>query len=196
MQIFNKKITILLGVIVVLLALSVGGVFVFQKSQISKRAAPITAPKTSEIKGETADWKIYSSEKYGVGFKYPQNNSYSEDSKNPIVYFFQPPSNQYDPSMFFSVQKEPVTLLFQGAFGIALRTVAMNIAALDNSEDVIINSILWRKEVWFLQAGLKAISFNTKYKDNYYTIALGIDGPYTEKETTLNAILSTFKFLK
>lgn len=91
-----------------------------------------------------------------------------------------------------------MSLLFDGTFSLASREDAMNSSAiLDSSEDIVINSIHWQKEVWSLQADLKTINYYTKFKDRYYMVSTGANqSSYSKKEKIINQMLSTFRFLE
>ena len=144
---------------------------------------------------EITDWKTYRNEEYGFEINYPKIFGVKESLYGIVCFFTQ---QEYDPEMFFFVQDRPMALLFTRTFVVVPRENAMNSSAtLDSSEDIVINSIHWQKEVWSLQADLKAISYYTKYKDKYYTIAIGMNqSSYSEKEKIISQMLSTFRFIE
>ena len=62
--------------IILLLAVSVGGITLWQYSEMQSEKIKPVALKSFE-KDETADWKIYLNEEYGFEVEYPQSWKYS-----------------------------------------------------------------------------------------------------------------------
>ncbi|MDO8570375.1 MAG: hypothetical protein Q7R97_02220 [Candidatus Daviesbacteria bacterium] len=68
--------------IVILIALAVGGYLIYQNQPkpvvisqpiVQPTSAPIISPIASASAAETANWKTYTSNKYGFSYKYPQD---------------------------------------------------------------------------------------------------------------------------
>jgi len=192
---FQKKGISKIGIIIVIVViiLVIGSIIYWLPYGFQD--VKVTNTIEEEIENESADWKTYRNEKYGFEVKYPDKFVVAEDSiNNSVIYFSQV---EYEPEIFLSVQDSPTTLLFYGTFNIVSREDAVDSTAiLDSSEDVVINSINWKKEVWSLQANLKVISYYTEHKNKYYTISVGAnESSYNDKEDNISQMLSTFKFI-
>jgi hypothetical protein len=147
-----------------------------------------------EEKENPDKWKVYKNQEHGFEFRYPGDFIVEEEENSEIK--FSLPGEESE--LFLFVEKEPKTLLFRDSFEGISRELALNsMISVDISKNILINSINWKKEIWFLQSDLKVISYYAEYEDDYYTFAIGFNDPsYEEKEAQMEQILSTFSFVK
>ncbi len=86
----NKSALYVVLVVVLLAVVGAGSYFLGQQSgtQTAQPAASIptpTTPPTVPTPDETANWKTYSSSKYGFSFKYPSNYTVEENKGNGVT---------------------------------------------------------------------------------------------------------------
>ena len=84
----NKKISTLVGIlIIVLVAVIAGGILAWQYFGI---------PEKKETGNETADWKTYRNEDFGLEFKYPENWEVVNESKYQRTACYDPEYRKTD----------------------------------------------------------------------------------------------------
>lgn len=73
--------------IVLLIALGIGGYLLYQKQQQTIQAPPTpTSTFESTNSAETANWKTYANDKYNFSFKYPSNFSQVPIAQNTLEF--------------------------------------------------------------------------------------------------------------
>ena len=145
-------------------------------------------------KAVTANWKTYANHQYGFELKYPDDFVPTVDNYSKEFVWLKRKSQPEISEPFIAIGQEKYTLLFQGTWTPVPYSQAGN-AKIISSENVIINDILFSKDLWSIMHGIdNVISYNTNHNGKYYTIYRDTSSP--DDAVILDQILSTFKFIE
>ncbi|MBI3888464.1 hypothetical protein HY311_01580 [Candidatus Nomurabacteria bacterium] len=160
------------GVAAVLLVL-IGGYFAFTR-MLEKSSEPAVQQVPVTTAYETANWKTYTSNKYGFEFQYPANFSYSENKTGGVVNTLAVTDSTNTEKGFSLIINNPGFSFGEGCYDTQTTTKIINGISMNREDD----------------CGEISYSFSQNNKQDYIAINNKLDVKLFDQ------ILSTFKFTK